>query len=159
MHGRLVCSKSDSLSEVEFIHGRLVWSKPDFPQRVWGYTDGWFGLNLIFLRERVRLVTDSLSETSPTDAGVSPRSPNMGMRHSRNSPCTPFFCWVLLGDRLTNRGHVRWEVSSASLPLVAWQPLLLRNSKVANLFSPVLFIHHSTKQNCNHLITTAAVPQ
>jgi len=79
---------------------------------------------LIFLRERVRLVTDSLSETSPTDAGVSPRSPNMGMRHSRNSPCTPFFCWVLLGDRLTNRGHVRWEVSSASLPLVAWQPLL-----------------------------------
>jgi len=32
------------------------------------------------------------------------------------------------------------------------------NSKVANLFSPVLFIHHITKQNCNLKITTAALP-
>ena len=34
--------------------------------------------NLSFLRERIRLVTDSLPETSLTDAGTLPRTPPKG---------------------------------------------------------------------------------
>ena len=106
----MVCSKSDSLSEVEFIHGRLVWSKPDFPQRVWGYTDGWFGLNLIFLRERVRLVTDSLPEPYSRTPGFHPETPTWGCDTVAIPPVPPSFAWVQSGDFLTDRTHLRWEV-------------------------------------------------